>query len=348
MNDLFTKVPNNPIFLAPMFEVTNLPFRLFCREQGANVGVSEFVSANQLYYVFKNDLLHNSNLEYMIDNDILEKPVGLQVFGFDAEIFKMLGSVFDFHKTGFDFLDLNVGCPVPKICNIGAGSKLLDSSNLSALEEILKTITHTFPDVPFSIKIRAGYKKLIDFDKFTEMINAINLSHITIHPKLAVNLNKNYPNSVNHEFSSQLVELSDHPVIINGDITSLSMADELVAKTNAKGSMIGRQAQKYPWVFNKNYQEMVPAKVYINDLIHFISLNKEFGFRKLYMVRDQILGMVRGFPGSKLKRSEIQTKLSSLDELEAFILNVENHFKSTGIEFIKNIVTKTTVSLPSK
>lgn len=339
--DLFHKLfGTHPILLAPMFEVTNLPFRLFCRLNGSNGSVSEFVSVNQLLYAYKNGLQNSKNVHYLIDNTPKEKPVGLQLFGFDAQHFRQLGTVFDFSKSGFDFLDLNIGCPVPKICNIGAGSKLLQEENFSNLEEILKTIRSSFPDVPFSIKIRAGYKQILNLEKFSEMINSIELLHVTIHPKLAVNTNKEITNKPNHSISKELVELVTHPVLINGGIASLEMAKNLLKYTKAKGAMIGRQAQKYPWVFNENYQNFIPVSEFIKGLHHFIDLNEEFGFGKLYMVRDQILGMIRGFKGSKMLRSELQIKIESLSNLENYLERVERHFFEQGIEKIYNTPEK--------
>lgn len=343
----FTEIfDHNPILLAPMFEVTNLPFRLFCREQGATASITEFVSVNQLLYVFKNDILDSNTVRYLIQTAEQEKPVGLQVFGFDPVHFSELGKVLDVQKLGFDFLDLNIGCPVPKICNIGAGSKLLATENISTLELILKSIKRAFPDTPFSIKIRAGYKTFLDFQKFAEMINAIELLHVTIHPKLAVNPHKEQPNVANHELTKAFVEVVDHPVILNGGITSVHMASDMMQYTKAAGAMIGRQAQKYPWVFHPQYQESVPVHKYIADLQHFLDLNKEFGFGKLYMVRDQILGTIRGFSGSKQKRVDLQRKLTSTDELYDFLGEVEQHFVKEGLEGVRNIVPKKKVVTP--
>ena len=332
-HDLFG---SKPVLLAPMFEVTNLPFRLFCRMQGSSGGVSEFVSVNQLLYVYKNSLQASNTVQHLIKTIPQEKPVGLQLFGFDAQHFRQLSEVFDFSSSGFDFLDLNIGCPVPKICNIGAGSKLLQNENISKLEEILKTIRHSFNEIPFSIKIRAGYKQFLNLEKFSEMINAIDLSHVTIHPKLAINPHRDRSNEANHEISKEFVELVSHPVIINGGITSLEMTKKLLLSTKAAGAMIGRQAQKYPWVFNEKFQECIPTDDYIKGLNEFIQLNKYYGFGKLYMVRDQLSGMIRGFPGSKVKRAELQIKFSSLDVLETFIADLEQYFEIQGIISIKN------------
>ena len=186
-HDLFG---SKPVLLSPMFEVTNLPFRIFCRMQGSSGGVSEFISVNQLLYVYKNHLQASNTIQHLVKTIPQEKPVGLQLFGFDAQHFRQLGRVYDFSDSGFDFLDLNIGCPVPKICNIGAGSKLLQNEYISKLEEILKAIRHSFNDIPFSIKIRAGYKQFLNLEKFSEIINAIDLLQVTSKTKLALNRHK--------------------------------------------------------------------------------------------------------------------------------------------------------------
>ena len=214
----------------------------------------------------------------------------------------------------------------------------------SKLEKILTSIKKTYPDTPFSIKIRAGYKRFIDLQKFADMINAIDLSHVTIHPKLAVNPHKDFPNITNHAISKQFVELLTHPVIINGGIISLQMANDLLNYTGAAGAMIGRQAQKYPWVFNPKYQERISTNEYIDSLKHFLTLTKEYGYAKLYMVRDQILGMVRGFSGAKQKRQELQHKISSLDDLIAFIDDLNTFFKTAEVSSIKNVTSKQVIA----
>ncbi len=342
---LFTKLfKDKPIILAPMFEVSNLPFRLFCKEQGAAASISEFISVNQLVYVLRNNLDFPKNLKYQIQTDPREQPVGLQLFGFDSSHFKELGQLFDVQKYGFNFLDLNIGCPVPKICNIGAGSKLLAEENFSKLEDILKTIKKAFPDTPFSIKIRAGYKKYLDIEKFAEIINSIDLLHVTIHPKLAT-VSKDKSNSVNYEISKQFVKAIDHPVIINGKITSLSMAEDLMNITGSAGAMIGRQAQKYPWVFNEKYQQEIASTLFIDGLNYLLDLNKEFGFGKLHMIRDQTLGMIRGFSGSKQNRQELQHNITSLNDLYLFIEKIDKFFQENGIEKIKNIMEKSNLPI---
>ena len=137
----------NKIFLGPMAGVTDLPFRLLCKEQGADVMVTEMVSAKGLYYGSrKTDLL--------LQTDDREKPVGVQLFGSDPDI--MAGEAEKLAKRGFDFIDINMGCPVPKIVNNGEGSALMKNPELA--ESIVRSIVEAV-DIPVTVKIRAGFTK---------------------------------------------------------------------------------------------------------------------------------------------------------------------------------------------
>lgn len=325
-----------PVLLAPMFEVTNMPFRLFCKEQGANGSFTEFVSINQLIFAFTNKLQNSNKVKYLLMTEEKEKPVGLQVFGYDQNHFEQLSKVFNVQKAGFDFLDLNIGCPVPKICNIGAGSKLLD--DLPKLEKILISIKKNFPDIPFSIKIRAGYKKLLNFKALSEILNSLELLHVTIHPKLAINPNKDSLNNADHSISKTLVELVNHPIIINGGINSLEMANILLKETNAAGTMIGRQAQRFPWVFNSKYQKSVPNSEYITGINHFLDLSEYFGVKNFNMVKDQIFSMVRGFNGSKQQRINFPNKIQSIETIRKFVTNIEEYLINSDIDQVFRVM----------
>ena len=329
----------NPVFLAPMFEITNLPFRLFCKMQGASAVITEFISVNQLLHVFSNNLLKENPVKFMIGTSYKEKPVGLQLFGYDVKQFKLLSKVFDPLKAGFDFLDLNIGCPVPKICATGSGSRLLADDKILTLEKILKGITKSFPDIPLSIKMRSGYKSEFNINKVSEILNSLDLLMVTIHPKLAV-VPKGDSNLANHSFTKTLVENISHPVIANGGINSLENAKMLQIKTNSSGTMIGRHAMKFPFVFNNKFQSSVPVDEFISGIYEILNLTMKHGYSKLYMVRDQILNLVRAFQGSKLKRTELQIKLESLDPLFAFVENLQHYLIESNITEIPRIISK--------
>ncbi len=211
-NEVFSNI-NRPHFLAPMAAVTHLPFRLLCRSLGADVVVTELISVQSLYY----NLIREKDsikLNHLLKTNIDEKPVGLQVFGHSKDYFSKLLEKLNINLLGYDFLDFNVGCPVNKVCLPGAGSRLLTEEKLPILESIIKEVCEKRPDIPFSIKIRSGYKNQMNIKKFSEMVNQFELLMVTIHPRTAF---QSYKESANHAITTQLVDLCNHPVIANGD-----------------------------------------------------------------------------------------------------------------------------------
>ncbi|MHA2364503.1 MAG: tRNA dihydrouridine synthase [Candidatus Hodarchaeales archaeon] len=328
----------DPVFLAPMAGVTNLPFRYFCREQGANAVVTEFISVLSLYHNLKRRNLNNQ-LRSLINTHYEEKPVGLQVFGYDPQHFSKLADYFDFFDYGFDFLDLNVGCPVPKVCQSGAGARLLASDRIPILEEIIRTIKIKFPDVPFSIKIRAGYKLPLNMPKFAEMLNSFDLLMVTIHPRLAINPSKE---NIDKNLTRLLVSECNHPVIVSGNITSLDKAILLKNETKTAGTMIGRSARRFPWIFSPKYQEGISVADFYTGLHHFIDLNERFGYSTLSTVRKQILQFLHGFPGSSQLRKQIHEKNLEFGELRRFVEEIKIQLDDSGVTLIPGITpTKT-------
>lgn len=332
---------NSPIILAPMAGVTNLPFRFFSKQLGASGGLTEFVSVLSLYHTLKQHKLAINPVRWMIQTDFEEKPVGMQIFGFNPQHFAKLFKLPEFIKilNNFDFLDLNVGCPVPKICNSGAGAKLLTQKRLPILREIIATVKKIIPDFPFSIKIRAGYKQPIDINKFTEMLNSFELLMVTIHPRLAISSYQNVPN---HDLTRQLAIICDHPVIVNGGIKSLASAKKFMNMTKTDGAMIGKAARHYPWIFSPKYQNVIPSNEFYSGLHHFLDLNEEFGYPNIVHIRNQMVQFIRGFPGSSQLRNQFQKKANNINELRSCIEEIKIVFDEAGISKITRLLSKNT------
>lgn len=328
---------NNPIFLAPMAGVTNLPFRFFCREQGANAVITEFVSVLSLYHTLKHEKMNENSVRWLIQSVPEEKPVGLQVFGFNPNHFEQLATLPSFIKIldNFDFFELNVGCPVPKICNSGAGSRLLSPDHLPVLENIINIVKKTIPEKPFSLKIRAGYQSVIDIKKFSEILNSFDLLMITIHPRLAIN---SYQDKANHELTQQLVDDCDHPIIANGSINSLESAKKLQHETGAAGTMIGRVARRYPWVFSPKHQKIIKSKNFINNLHYFLDLSEKFGYPNVSFLRGQLVSFIRGFAGSSQFRNQIHLKVKKFEDFRMFVNKINTSLDTKGILEIQNVV----------
>jgi tRNA-dihydrouridine synthase len=320
----------NLLFLAPMAGVTHLPFRLMCKELGADVVITELISVQSLYYNLKGEQ-DSKKLRNLIDTVEAEKPVGLQIFGFAPDHFGKLLDNLDLKSMGYDFLDLNLGCPVPKVCNPGAGSRLLTNERLPVLQDIIRLINSKRPDIPLSIKIRAGYQTPIDISLFSEMINQFELLMVSIHPRTAF---QRYKEPANHEITSKLVELCDHPIIANGDIGSLADADYIQAITKSSGSMIGRTARRNPWVFHPDYQEKISAFDYLNILKTYLNHCRNYRYTNFSFIREIFSGMVRGFHNSSSYRANAGL-VDNFEDLFGIIIKIQSYFDKCDIYEIK-------------
>ena len=322
---------NNPIFLAPMAGITHLPFRLLCRELGATAGITELISIVSLYYSFQEPQRSKQKLNYLIQTVSEEKPVGLQIFGHSLDHFERLLPRLKIRELGFGFLDLNIGCPVPKVCNPGAGSRLLADDKLPLLDSILTTITKNLPDIPFSIKIRCGYKTPMNMKKFAEMVNQYELLMVTLHPRTAQN---SYNDPANHDITKELVDYCNHPVIANGDITTLHDAKLIREYTGAAGTMVGRAAKNYPWMFNPEFQIGLPLYRFISDIKKYIEYCQIFGYPNIVFIREIIGTMLRGFPHSAIYRNEL-VKKGTLDDINKFIYEIRALLEKKNIKCIQ-------------
>ena len=328
----FTKLfGNNPIFLAPMAGITHLPFRLLCRELGAAAGITELISIISLYYSYQELQKSKQKLNYLIQTIPEEKPVGLQVFGHSLDHFEHLLGKLKVKDLGFNFLDLNVGCPVPKVCNPGAGSRLLADDKLPVLEAIIATMTKNLPDIPFSIKIRAGYRTPMNLKKFAEMINLYELLMLTLHPRTA---QSSYSDPANHDITKELVDYCAHPVVANGDIATLQDAKLIREYTGAAGIMVGRAAKNYPWMFHPEFQKHIPTERFIIDIKKYLEYCQTFGYPNIAFIREILGTMLRGFPNSALYRNEL-VKKGTMDELQAYINEIGEVLEKEEIEYVQ-------------
>jgi tRNA-dihydrouridine synthase len=322
----------NLLFLAPMAGVTHLPFRLLCKELGANVVITELISVQSLYYNLKGEK-DSKKLQNLIDTVEVEKPVGLQVFGFAPDHFGKLLDNLDLESMGYDFLDLNLGCPVPKVCNPGAGSRLLTNERLPVLQDIIKLINSKRPDIPLSIKIRSGYQTPMDICLFSEMINQFELLMVSIHPRTAL---QRYKEPANHEITTKLAELCDHPIIVNGDIGSLADAEYIQAFTKSSGSMIGRTARRNPWVFHPDYQDKISASGYLNILKTYLNHCRNYGYPNFSFIREIFSGMIRGFHNSSSYRANAGL-INTYEDLFGIIAKIQAYFDKCNIDEIKGL-----------
>lgn len=228
---------DNPVILAPMAGVTDLPFRLLCREQGAGLVCMEMVSAKAIYY-------HNKNTEELMEIHPQEKPVSLQLFGSDPEILSEMAKRIE--EKPFDILDLNMGCPVPKVVNNGEGSALMKDPHL--VEEILTRLVKAIKK-PVTVKIRKGFdEEHINAVEIARIAEGCGVAAVAVHGRTR---QQYYSGRADWDIIAAVKDAVKIPVIGNGDVTDPQSAAALFSRTGCDGIMIGRAAQGNPWIFKE-------------------------------------------------------------------------------------------------
>jgi tRNA-dihydrouridine synthase B len=230
-------VLKNKLIVAPMAGVTDRPFRQLCKDMGAGMAVSEMVSSNSL-------LWGSAKTQRRANHDGEVSPISVQIAGADP---KMLATAAQYNaENGAQIIDINMGCPAKKICNVMAGSALLQDEKLVGriLDAVVKAV-----DVPVTLKIRTGWDK--------QHKNALSVAHIAEHAgiqALAIHGRTRacgYTGIAEYDTIAAVKASVKIPVIANGDITTPEKAKQILAYTQADAIMIGRAAQGRPWIFRE-------------------------------------------------------------------------------------------------
>lgn len=233
----------NNLILAPMAGVTDLPFRLLCKEQGAGLICTEMVSAKAIYF-------KNKNTESLMEIDERERPVSLQLFGSEPDLMAEIARQIE--PRNFDILDINMGCPVPKVVNNGEGSALMKNPKL--VHEIVSKVSRAIQK-PVTVKIRKGFTEdSVNAVEIAKILEDAGAAAVAVHGRTR---EQYYSGQADWEIIRKVKEAVSIPVIGNGDVDSPQKAEALVKETGCDGIMIGRAVQGNPWLFSRilHYQK---------------------------------------------------------------------------------------------
>ena len=309
---------NNPIFLAPMAGVTDRPFRLICKKKGAGMMYTEFVSANGI-------IRENQKTLDMIKFSDIERPLGVQIFGDEADIIGKSAKLIS-ERFNPDIIDINFGCPVPKIANKGAGSGALKDKNL--MKDIVKEVIKNSSDIPVTVKMRAGWdSNSIISTEAGLMLESLGVQAITLHPRTRSQSFKGY---ADWELIRELKETVNIPVIGNGDIKDPEDAIKMFNETNCDAIMVARAVLGNPWILESIFNKLNGLKDKPVTVLDRINICKEHFSLLLEDKNEQVCinytkkhfnWYLKGFSGaSKLRRKFMKVK--STEEISNLLANI--------------------------
>ncbi len=301
---------DNNIILAPMAGVTDLPFRLLCKEQGAGLLCMEMVSAKAIYY-------NNKNTEALMEIDERERPVSLQLFGSDADIMSEMAKKIE--EKPFDILDINMGCPVPKVAGNGEGSALMKNPEL--VREIVSKVVKAI-EKPVTVKIRKGFDDAhVNAVEIAKIIEDCGAAAVAVHGRTR---EQYYSGKADWDIIRQVKEAVSIPVIGNGDVTGPESAKKMIEETGVDGIMIGRAARGNPWIFNqiKEYLEtgVLPKKPELSEVREMMlrharmQLECKGEYTGIREMRKHVAWYTAGYPNSAKLRGKIN-EVETYEEL---------------------------------
>jgi tRNA-dihydrouridine synthase B len=304
-----------PLYLAPMAGVTDSVFRRLCKEQGADVLVSEFVSADGI-------LSRNQHTRKMLDFRAEERPIGVQLFGADPQrMADAAKAVLDWVEP--DFIDLNFGCPVNKVVCKHGGSGLLRDCPL--LERVALAVVKAVEPFPVTAKIRLGWsQETINATLTATILEQTGIRAIAVHGRTK---EQGYSGFANWQTIARVAEAISIPVIGNGDLRSVDEILLRLGSTRVRGVMVGRAAMTSPWLFRQTKRfletgETVPDPSVEERWNHILrhcrmaAAESDSGRHAMAAMRGRLMAYSKGMPGGRTLRAELQ-QVSSVAEVEA-------------------------------
>jgi nifR3 family TIM-barrel protein len=291
----------NKLVLGPMAGVTDLPFRLLCKEQGAGLIYTEMVSAKGIYY-------NNKNTDVLLEIEEKERPVALQLFGEDPYIMSEMAKRIE-HRN-FDILDINMGCPVPKVVNNGEGSALM--KNPKRIGEIVTAMVKAI-EKPVTVKIRKGFtEQTVNAVEVAKVIEESGAAAVAVHARTREQF---YSGKADWDIIRQVKEAVSIPVIGNGDIGSPQDVLSMIEQTGCDGVMIARGVRGNPWLFaqinayiNEGKELPKPSITEVSEMIlrHArMAIEYKGEFTAIHEMRKHVAWYTHGYPCSARLRGRV-------------------------------------------
>ena len=304
-----------PLYLAPMAGVSDKIFRQICKEYGADVLTTEFVSAEGIFR-------RNDRTQEYIDFDEIERPLGVQLFGGDANhMAEAARQVVDWVQP--DFIDLNFGCPVNKVVAKNGGSALL--KDCPTLASVAAAVVRAVAPLPVTAKIRIGWDAdSVNAPRVARILAEQGIAAITVHGRTRA---QGYSGAADWNVIGEVAAAVSVPVIGNGDLASPADVAKRRSETGIAGVMIGRAAMSAPWIFNQTKSYLAtgeipdpPGAIEKWNLIlrHCQLVVQGWGVedQAVRSMRARLMAYSKGFPGSKALREKFQ-HVSTLADVEA-------------------------------